>query len=120
LPRVSEEYLTRGDSAHSDTVWSRSIPSYDIPEHWPRGEGSLSNYRVVFIPDWLSSDRIWFRTIEHMTIQRMDHVGIVVDDLAAATEFFVELGLVQQGEGALAVAGWTASLGSRAYGQTLR
>ena len=33
-----------------------------------------------------------------MTIQRMDHVGIVVDDLAAATEFFIELGLVLQGE----------------------
>jgi catechol 2,3-dioxygenase-like lactoylglutathione lyase family enzyme len=31
----------------------------------------------------------------------MDHVGIVVDDLAAATEFFVELGLVQQGEGSV-------------------
>jgi catechol 2,3-dioxygenase-like lactoylglutathione lyase family enzyme len=29
----------------------------------------------------------------------MDHVGIVVDDLAAATEFFVELGLTLQGEG---------------------
>jgi catechol 2,3-dioxygenase-like lactoylglutathione lyase family enzyme len=28
----------------------------------------------------------------------MDHVGIVVDDLAAATEFFVELGLVLQDE----------------------
>lgn len=26
-------------------------------------------------------------------IERMDHVGIVVDDLATATEFFVELGL---------------------------
>ncbi len=34
-----------------------------------------------------------------MTIQRMDHVGIVVDDLAAATEFFVELGLELLGEG---------------------
>jgi len=33
-----------------------------------------------------------------MTVQRMDHVGIVVDDLAAAIEFFVELGLVLQGE----------------------
>jgi catechol 2,3-dioxygenase-like lactoylglutathione lyase family enzyme len=39
-----------------------------------------------------------FLTIEHMTLQRMDHVGIVVDDLAAATEFFVELGLVRRGE----------------------
>jgi catechol 2,3-dioxygenase-like lactoylglutathione lyase family enzyme len=29
----------------------------------------------------------------------MDHVGIVVDDLAAATEFFVELGLELRGEG---------------------
>jgi catechol 2,3-dioxygenase-like lactoylglutathione lyase family enzyme len=28
----------------------------------------------------------------------MDHVGIVVDDLAAAKEFFVELGLEPQGE----------------------
>ncbi len=26
-----------------------------------------------------------------MTIQRMEHVGIVIDDLAAATAFFVEL-----------------------------
>jgi len=33
-----------------------------------------------------------------MTIQRMEHVGIVVDDLAAATEFFLELGLELQGE----------------------
>jgi catechol 2,3-dioxygenase-like lactoylglutathione lyase family enzyme len=31
----------------------------------------------------------------------MDHVGIVVDDLAAATEFFVELGLALQGEGSV-------------------
>ena len=28
-----------------------------------------------------------------MTLQRMDHVGIVVDDLPATIEFFVELGL---------------------------
>jgi catechol 2,3-dioxygenase-like lactoylglutathione lyase family enzyme len=32
-----------------------------------------------------------------MTIKRMDHVGIVVEDLAAATEFFLELGLERQG-----------------------
>jgi len=31
----------------------------------------------------------------------MDHVGIVVDDLAAATEFFVELGLEPQGGGSV-------------------
>src|SRR5215212_8248317 len=34
-----------------------------------------------------------------MAIERMDHVGIVVEDLAAATEFFVELGMELQGEG---------------------
>lgn len=37
-------------------------------------------------------------TIERMTIQRMDHVGIVVDDLADAVAFFVELGLELHGE----------------------
>jgi catechol 2,3-dioxygenase-like lactoylglutathione lyase family enzyme len=34
-----------------------------------------------------------------MAIQRMEHVGIVVDDLAAAVEFFVELGLEPRGQG---------------------
>src|SRR5215204_3046329 len=34
-----------------------------------------------------------------MTIQRLENVGIVVEDLAAATEFFVELGLKVLGEG---------------------
>src|ERR687891_1204629 len=33
-----------------------------------------------------------------MTIQRMENVGIVVDDLKAATAFFVELGLELEGE----------------------
>ena len=34
----------------------------------------------------------------NMTIQRMDHVGIVVDDLEAATAFFVELGMELEAE----------------------
>ncbi|HKG34936.1 MAG TPA: VOC family protein [Solirubrobacterales bacterium] len=33
-----------------------------------------------------------------MTVQRMEHVGIVVNDLAGATKFFTELGLELQGE----------------------
>ena len=33
-----------------------------------------------------------------MTLKRMDNVGIVVDDLAAAIAFFVELGLKVEGE----------------------
>ncbi len=40
-----------------------------------------------------------------MTIQRMDHVGIVIDDLAGATAFFVELRLELQGEGSVE-GGW--------------
>ena len=31
----------------------------------------------------------------------MDHVGIVVDDLSAATDFFAELGLEPQGDGSV-------------------
>jgi len=34
-----------------------------------------------------------------MAIKRMEHVGIVVDDLPAAIEFFVELGLESRGKG---------------------
>jgi catechol 2,3-dioxygenase-like lactoylglutathione lyase family enzyme len=34
-----------------------------------------------------------------MAIQRLEHVGIVVDDLTAAIEFFVELGLELGGKG---------------------
>jgi catechol 2,3-dioxygenase-like lactoylglutathione lyase family enzyme len=36
--------------------------------------------------------------IRRVTIERMDHVGIVVDDLADAVAFFLELGLELQGE----------------------
>jgi catechol 2,3-dioxygenase-like lactoylglutathione lyase family enzyme len=40
-----------------------------------------------------------------MTIERMEHVGVVVDDLAAATVFFLELGLTLQGEASVE-GGW--------------
>lgn len=33
-----------------------------------------------------------------MAIRKMEHVGVVVEDLAAATEFFVALGLELEGE----------------------
>jgi catechol 2,3-dioxygenase-like lactoylglutathione lyase family enzyme len=36
-----------------------------------------------------------------MKIHRIDHVGIVVNDLAAATAFFLDFGLEVQGEGEL-------------------
>ena len=46
-----------------------------------------------------------FPTIGLVTIERMDHVGIVVDDLPAAIDFFVELGLQRQGEASVE-GGW--------------
>ena len=39
-----------------------------------------------------------FPTLRGVTVHRMDHVGIVVEDLAAAIAFFVELGLELEGE----------------------
>ena len=76
----------------------------------PRGQGdqtsgSRDEDGFRFLPAPGTAARIWFLTIEHMTVQRLDHVGIVVDDLAAATEFFLELGLKLQGEG-LVEGGW--------------
>jgi catechol 2,3-dioxygenase-like lactoylglutathione lyase family enzyme len=55
-----------------------------------------------------------------MTVQRLEHLGIVVDDLAAETAFFVELGLELQGEFEVEASGWTASSGSRASTWTPR
>ena len=40
-----------------------------------------------------------------MAIKRMDHVGVVVDDLEAAVAFFVELGLEVEGTGPASVEG---------------
>jgi catechol 2,3-dioxygenase-like lactoylglutathione lyase family enzyme len=44
-----------------------------------------------------------------MTLQRMDNVLIVVDDLEAAKAFFAELGLELEGETTVEGVGWTAS-----------
>src|ERR1044072_6761826 len=37
-------------------------------------------------------------TIEQMAIKKLEHVGIVVEDLEAAIEFFAELGLEPAGK----------------------
>jgi catechol 2,3-dioxygenase-like lactoylglutathione lyase family enzyme len=75
----------------------------------------LDQRRAASLRSWLTRGsaatdlrRSAFAQIEQMehknmkpkntTLQRMDHVGIVVDDLAAAIAFFVELGLELEGE----------------------
>jgi catechol 2,3-dioxygenase-like lactoylglutathione lyase family enzyme len=62
--------------------------------------------RIVVINEaispWLSerhAKAAGLSTIELMAIKKMEHVGIVVDDLPAAIEFFVELGLEPGGKG---------------------
>jgi catechol 2,3-dioxygenase-like lactoylglutathione lyase family enzyme len=47
--------------------------------------------------DISSHDRPRDTKESHMTIQRMDNVGIVVDDLEAAIAFFAELGMELEG-----------------------
>ena len=50
-----------------------------------------------------------------MTVQHIEHVGVVVDEFAAATAFFAELGLEPQSEGrsmALGSAAWWVSKAS--------
>jgi catechol 2,3-dioxygenase-like lactoylglutathione lyase family enzyme len=42
-----------------------------------------------------------------MKIERLENVGIMVDDLASATTFFVELGVKVLGEGPVEGAEWT-------------
>jgi catechol 2,3-dioxygenase-like lactoylglutathione lyase family enzyme len=49
-----------------------------------------------------------------MTVQRMDNVLLVVDDLKAATTFFAELGLELEGETTVEDSGLTASSSSTA------
>src|SRR5918912_23022 len=47
-------------------------------------------------PAWLTAPERKEKD-ERMTVQRMDNVGIVVDDLSATVAFFRELGLVLEG-----------------------
>ena len=53
---------------------------------------------------WDDEDKGWSLDVWAI-IKRMDDVGIVVDDLDAATAFFVELGLEPQGGGTVE-GGW--------------
>ena len=55
-----------------------------------------------------------------MTLQRMDNVLIVVDDLEAAKAFFVELGMELEGQTTVEDHWWILSLGLRTFGPRLR
>jgi catechol 2,3-dioxygenase-like lactoylglutathione lyase family enzyme len=51
---------------------------------------------LTLVPGFHQQEK--YSSMGRMAIQRMEHIGIVVDDLAAATAFFVALGLEVQGE----------------------
>jgi catechol 2,3-dioxygenase-like lactoylglutathione lyase family enzyme len=101
-------FLPFGKPTNSSIIpqgFAHSIPIVSLAGSQGSQAESCGGSRQKNEPPYSGSGRAWHRgpnlvlTVEHMTIQRVDHVGIVVDDLAAATEFFVELGLVLQGEG---------------------
>ena len=54
----------------------------------------MSTYRIATIRE-LSA------TPTDMTIKRLDHVSVVVDDLAAAIAFFTALGMTVEGKAAV-------------------
>ena len=54
-----------------------------------------------------------------MTVKRMDNVGIVVEDIDAAIEFFTDLGLEFQGRAPSKELGQTALLGYAACASRL-
>lgn len=53
-----------------------------------------------------------------MTIKRMDHVSVVVDDLPAAIDFFTNLGMALEGEMPVEGPLVDPSAGSKASGST--
>ena len=55
-----------------------------------------------------------------MTIQRLDNVAIVVEDLDAAVAFFTELGMELEGKGQIEGLWGTAPSDSTASGATSR
>jgi catechol 2,3-dioxygenase-like lactoylglutathione lyase family enzyme len=55
-----------------------------------------------------------------MSIQRMDNIAIVVDDLDAAIEFLTELGMELEGKGQIACPGRTTPSASTVSGATSR
>ncbi|MFP2900889.1 VOC family protein, partial [Corallococcus sp. 4LFB] len=72
------------------------------PGHDPVSSATTRGESLLGLPQRPASDRVvaalqWAMSGD-MTLRRMDHVGIVVDDLAAAIAFFVELGLELEGE----------------------
>jgi catechol 2,3-dioxygenase-like lactoylglutathione lyase family enzyme len=59
------------------------------------GQGTSEDAKLMMaqLASWEVSN-----TLSGMTLKRMDNVGVVVDDLAAAVAFFKELGLELEGE----------------------
>jgi hypothetical protein len=102
--RLSTEEL-REDPA---TAWPSSRAA-GLARAFKRIESAQTRWRVVNAPHLVALVRAGAvfvngngknprsPTLRGMTIYRMDHAGVVVEDLVAAIAFFVELGLELEG-----------------------
>src|SRR5207237_6912610 len=92
---------------------SRASPKHTT-EPSPSRRGPMAgsalrwNYRPRRAPTPIASPFRWLADVamtkekrDGMTVQRMDNVGIVVDDLPATVAFFRELGLELEGQAGL-------------------
>jgi len=106
LTRARQHLFRRDGRAETIPSHTRTAPGRHL---WPdaRIDSLVVGVSCAELPPGLETDtvRLCSHTLDGMTIQRMDHVGVVVDDLAAAVAFFMELGLEVEGEGPASVEG---------------
>ena len=77
-------------------------PPFQITVPGGSSTGVPGSSRRVTVVAWIQQFcRGRGATLGRVTIQRMDNVGVVVDDLEAATAFFLELGTELEGEAAV-------------------
>jgi hypothetical protein len=65
---------------------------------------------------WLLETRAL--SIKNMTVKRLDHVSVVIEDLVAAIAFSTALGMTIEGGMPVGARGWTASTGSKVFKST--
>jgi catechol 2,3-dioxygenase-like lactoylglutathione lyase family enzyme len=83
-------------------LWS-TLPAHGIPLAVLVSAANVHDSNHVQLARTVGLDRrarplLYFCYTRDMTIKRLDHVSVVVDDLAAAIAFFTTLGMEREGE----------------------
>src|SRR6266498_5716811 len=89
-----------------DALWARIAPLLPPEPPKPKGGRPRVSDRAALTRLTTSNSRersAWTAAhglcyIRDMTIKRLDHISVVVDDLAAAIAFFTALGMTLEGE----------------------